>query len=192
MENNTILKDDTSILNEIKLFYKKLYTNESRLEYGTSAEKFLNLKHAKLTQTESDQCDDEISEQECLCALKTLSNGKTPGSDGFPAEFYKVFWQDIKESLIESFLCTFRKNELSIDQNWGIEYLKGRYIGDNIRTVTDLIAYLNNKNMEGILMLIDFEKAFLSVNWTFILDTLKNFNFGPKFQKWVGIMYNNI
>ena len=70
-------------------------------------------------------------------------------------------------------------------------YIKGRYIGENIRTIKDMITYLKLKNKTGILLLIDFEKAFDSVRWDFMAETLKAFNFGPIFQKWVKVLYTN-
>ena len=39
-------------------------------------------------------------------------------------------------------------------------YIKGRYIGENIRTISDLIDYTSLRNMPGIVLLIDFEQAF--------------------------------
>ena len=42
------------------------------------------------------------TEKECLEALKTMESEKTPGTDGFPAEFYKVFWNDISSTLINA------------------------------------------------------------------------------------------
>ena len=70
-------------------------------------------------------------------------------------------------------------------------YIKGRYIGENIRTIQDMITYLKIKNKTGILLLIDFEKAFDSVRWDFMAKTLKAFKFGPIFQKWVKVLYTN-
>jgi hypothetical protein len=46
--------------------------------------------------------------------------------------------------------------------------------------------------MSGILLLIDFEKAFDSLDWNFINRTLKYFNFGENIRKWVNIFYKNI
>ena len=38
-----------------------------------------------------------INDIELLNALRDLPSGKSPGIDGLPAEFYKVFWTDLKE-----------------------------------------------------------------------------------------------
>ena len=70
-------------------------------------------------------------------------------------------------------------------------YIKGRYIGENIRTVSDVIHYLKEKNMDAIILLIDFEKAFDSVSWTFIDKALEKFNFGVDYRKWVKTLYTN-
>ena len=34
-------------------------------------------------------CEGEITTEECVKALDTFDNGKTPGNDGIPVEFYK-------------------------------------------------------------------------------------------------------
>ncbi len=71
-------------------------------------------------------------------------------------------------------------------------FIKGRNITDNIRSVSDILQYLKDNNQPGILLNIDFEKAFDSVDWKFMLLSLEKFNFGPLFVKWVKTIYNNI
>ena len=45
---------------------------------------------------------------------------KTPGSDGIPAEFYKVFWNDISEHLVTSINHAYQKEQFSVTQKRGI------------------------------------------------------------------------
>jgi hypothetical protein len=52
-------------------------------------------------------------------------------------------------------------------------YIKGRYIGTNARTILDICEYCENRNYDGILLFLDFQKAFDSVEWNFIFETLK-------------------
>ena len=40
--------------------------------------------------------------------------------------------------------------------------------------------------------MIDFEKAFDSISWDFLLSVLKFFNFGESIINWVKVFYNNI
>ena len=71
-------------------------------------------------------------------------------------------------------------------------FVKDRYIGQNIRLLSDLMEYTDVKKISGILLFIDFEKAFDSVEWIFIMNSLELFNFGPSIRKWFSILYNNV
>lgn len=42
-----------------------------------------------------------------------MKNGKSPGSDGLNVEFYKIFWNDIKTDLLESFNFSYHNGSLS-------------------------------------------------------------------------------
>ena len=44
-------------------------------------------------------------------------------------------------------------------------YIKGRSIGDNIRTMLDILDITKNKTEPGIMVMIDFEKAFDTISW---------------------------
>jgi hypothetical protein len=70
--------------------------------------------------------------------------------------------------------------------------MKGRSTFNNIRSTIDIINYTNENRENGILAYIDFEKAFDTIKWKFMENVLKKLNFGPKFQKYVNIMYQNI
>ena len=48
------------------------------------------------------------------------------------------------------------------------------------------------ENIPGIMIFLDFQKAFDSVEWDFILECLESFNFGSKFVGWVKTFYKNI
>ena len=57
-------------------------------------------------------------------------------------------------------------------------FVKGRYIGENIRLISDVMEYTKVQNIPGILLSLDFRKAFDSLEWPFIMKTLDYFNFG--------------
>ena len=46
--------------------------------------------------------------------------------------------------------------------------------------------------MPGLLIFIDFEKAFDSLEWNFLYNCLDVFNFGPNFKRWIKTFYANI
>ncbi len=69
-------------------------------------------------------------------------------------------------------------------------YIKGRYIGTNARLIQDYFEHCENFKVPGILLFLDFEKAFDSIEWNFMLSVLEKFNFGKSFISWIKILYN--
>ena len=180
---------------------------------------------------------------ECLESLKTMESNKTPGTDGIPADFYKVFWNDIKPFFLASINASFEKGLLSISQRRGLitlipkkdkpkcsiknwrpisllncdykiaaksianrikktlpsiinsdqtGFLKHRFIGENIRLLNYIISYTEKVEIPGLLLFIDFEKAFDTLEWPFIEKTLKYFNFGGSLISWINLFYTDI
>ena len=164
---------------------------------------------------------------------------KTPGSDGIPAEFYKIFWDDISEHLVTSINHAYHKEQFSVTQRRGIiklipkkdtepyliknwrpitlhncdykiaakalanrlkkvlpklvnsdqtGFMKGRFIGENIRLIDGVINFAEVENIPGLLLFLDFEKAFDTVEWVFIKKTVQQFNFGPSMIKWINML----
>ena len=56
-------------------------------------------------------------------------------------------------------------------------YVKNGNITDTIRTIQDIIEFTEIHKLHGI----DFEKAFDTLEWKFILKWLKFYNFGNNF-----------
>ena len=54
------------------------------------------------------------------------------------------------------------------------------------------MEYTKVKKVPGLLLFIDFEKAFDSLEWDFLEKCLEKFNFGPDFRRWVNIFYNDV
>ena len=49
-----------------------------------------------------------------------MENNKTPGNDGLSKEFYEVFWNDVKITLLASTNDAFIKEELSTSQKQAV------------------------------------------------------------------------
>ena len=70
-------------------------------------------------------------------------------------------------------------------------YVKDRFIGEAIRSIFDIMDFTAKENIPGLLLFIDFQKAFDSVEWEFLIESLKKFNFGRDFLQWVKTFYNS-
>ena len=53
-------------------------------------------------------------------ALKNMKNDKSPGPDGFTAEFLKFFWIDIGIFVLRSLNYAYRTGQLSVTQKQGV------------------------------------------------------------------------
>ena len=70
-------------------------------------------------------------------------------------------------------------------------YVKGRYIGESIRIITDMMSFTEKKNIPGLAVFLDFEKAFDSIELCYLQKCLEAFNFGPHLRQWIIVLYNN-
>ena len=203
--------------------YKFLFDNDSIVRVNT--------------EQQQQHCEGMLTLDECLAALKTFNKNKSPGTDGFTAEFFLRF--GLGHVMVDTFNYAFATGKLSISQRQGIirlipkkdkdpsylknwrplpllnvdykiatksfalrkkvlpqvinnaqtGYIEGRFIGQNIMQISDILSFAAELNIERMATFIDFEKAFGSLEWEFLLKT---FNFGPDFKRWIQVLYNNI
>ena len=66
-------------------------------------------------------------------------------------------------------------------------FIAGRFLGENVRLIYDVLFESKKQNLPGLLLSIDFEKAFDTVSWKFIMKVLDYFNFGNSIKSWVGL-----
>ena len=52
--------------------------------------------------------------------------------------------------------------------------------------------YTKKQKIPGILVALDFRKAFDSLEWSFIMKTLDSFNFGTSIKRWVSTFDSNV
>jgi len=69
-------------------------------------------------------------------------------------------------------------------------FMSNRYIGENIFKITSLVDCHHRESKDGMLVLLDYEKAFDTVEWDFINFVLHKMNFPLYIIKWVNIIYN--
>ena len=69
-------------------------------------------------------------------------------------------------------------------------FLKNKSISANIVLIEGMLRHTEREKIPGLLLFVDFEKAFDTVEWAFIVKTLKHYNFGPSLVKWFETFYN--
>ena len=241
-EDGTFIYEPENILKEANCFYKTLYSEQPTTNPDLKNE-FKNDELPKLTNLEADMLEGILSLQEVSLTLKHMKNDKSPGSDGFSANFFKVFWKKLGDFVVRSINYSYNIGSLSITQKQGIitcipkegkpkqflknwrpicllntvyklasgtianrlkstlnklvnndqtGFIKGSYMGDNTRLLYDIMSYTDCNQIPGLLMLIDFEKAFDTLSFSFIKQVFDFFNFGPMFKNWIALFFNNM
>ena len=97
--------------------------------------------------------------------------------------------QKIAAKAIAKRLETVLPNLIHPDQTG---FVKGRYIGENIRLISDVLDLTKEQKIPGILIALDFRKAFDSLEWPFIMRILDTFNFGSSIKRWISTFYTNV
>ena len=114
-ENGSILTYQSPILDEIKTFYQTLFdSRDCDLQNVNLKEYLANYNINKLTEIQSKLLEGKLTVHELGQALKNMKNGKTPGIDGFPAEFLKVFWSKLKFIIQRAINSSYDNNELPL------------------------------------------------------------------------------
>lgn len=140
-EGVNVTNDDDLIKMQVD-YYENLYKTKSITRIEDVNEFMKNINVPKLSEENRMKCEGMIDNEECLTALKKMSNNKSPGCDGLTAEFYKVHWQSVGTMIVDSFNEAYEKGELSSSHKRGIITLlhKGKLLPrnklDNWRPIT--------------------------------------------------------
>jgi hypothetical protein len=90
----------------IRDYFESLYSN--KFENLEEMDRFLDIyNHPKLNQEDISHLNRSITQNEIEAAIRSLPKKKSPGPDGFSAEFYQIF----KEELIQTLLKLFHEIE---------------------------------------------------------------------------------
>lgn len=71
-------------------------------------------------------------------------------------------------------------------------YIKGRYISECIRIISDIMVFRKQKNIPGAAVFLDFEKALDSIEWSYLQRCSEVHKFGPHLQQWIKVFYDVI
>ncbi|GBG79969.1 hypothetical protein CBR_g30231 [Chara braunii] len=68
-------------------------------------------------------------------------------------------------------------------------FVQGRSIFNNIATTIEVLEVIQAENLDTTVLLLNLEKAYDKVGWTFVMTTLRHMGFGEGFCKWVAALY---
>ena len=236
-----LIKNRDGILKAQKDFYQKLYSSGNTTNLDQSPLNWVTQHMRKLNNTKKEKLEENINLTEIETVLFKMKNNKSPGPDGYSYEFFKIFWENLKFLMLNTFNEYLDSKRINGQQNLGIitclpkqgkdrRYMKNwrpitllnstykifsgllaerlrstleelihndqkgfvqnRFIGENIRLIHDIMTECETTNTTGFMILVDFEKAFDTLDWKFIQKTFELCNFGEKILNWIKILQN--
>ena len=101
-ENGEITTDNTEIQRIIRDYYQQLYAN--KMDNVEEMDKFLEkYNFPKLNQEETENLNRPITSTEIETVIRNLPANKRLGPDGFTAEFYQKFREELTPILLKFF-----------------------------------------------------------------------------------------
>ena len=102
LKNETETEDQEIILSEEENFYRALCESSNiNIETPESNTFSENELIKPLSDENANICEEKITKEECKKALNEMGIGKSTGSDGLTSEFYKQFWDEIGDDVIQ-------------------------------------------------------------------------------------------
>ena len=111
-QTNNLTTEPKDIERIFLKYYKELYEQPESAD-REEMRAFLNkLDLPSIGEMQNDSLTREITIKEVDEAINGLKNAKSPGSDGYPVEWYKAFRNELSPLLVKSFNWTLQKDEL--------------------------------------------------------------------------------
>ena len=70
-------------------------------------------------------------------------------------------------------------------------YLPGRFIGSAVKSIYDAQYWTKRKEITALLILVDFSKAFDTLEHQFLWQAMEAFGFGPTYISWIQLIFRN-
>ena len=69
-------------------------------------------------------------------------------------------------------------------------FIKRRCIQDNFLYVQSTVRRLHRLNKPGLFLKLDIQKAFDTIDWSYLLEVLQTLGFGPKWREWISFLFS--
>ena len=111
------LSGQVEIQQIVEKFYRELYTLEER---PGNFDYFLNNISKTVDNKFIEKLEKPLTGGEIFSALKSLPEGRSPGIDGIPTEFYVEFWDDLNLTMLDLFNYILQERSLTKTQKKGL------------------------------------------------------------------------
>ena len=68
-------------------------------------------------------------------------------------------------------------------------FISNRFIGDNTRLLYDTINHCEMEHKEGLIIVLDFAKAFDTIEWSYIYSCMQLFGYGERFISFIKLLH---
>ena len=113
--DGTITRNIKEILQIQSEFYAKLYTTDPKVKFDATG-----INSPKLTEQQRISLDEPVTEQELGNAIAQMPRYKSPGIDGLPADFYKIFFVKLKGLLLKVYNDALQRGRLHSTARRGV------------------------------------------------------------------------
>ncbi|GKA11704.1 putative reverse transcriptase domain, reverse transcriptase zinc-binding domain protein [Tanacetum coccineum] len=135
----------------------------------------------------------DISDNEIKAALFYIDNNQASGPDGYSSQFFKDAWNVIGKEFCKAVRDFFISGKLLkegcldslVDLNQSA-FIPSRQISDNVLLSQELLrGYHRKRGYARCAFKVDIQKAYDSVEWSFLRDCLNRFGFHSTMIKWI-------
>ncbi|XP_056857118.1 uncharacterized protein LOC108835054, partial [Raphanus sativus] len=213
-QSGEVVTTQEGIKNEAEKFFSEFLSFEPPEVQEISVEELQNFLSFRCSNEEKSKLIKPVTEEEIKEVVFKMPNNKSPGPDGYTTEFFKASWSVIGKDLVIAIQSFFSKGFLPKGLNSTIlalvakkdkaiemrdyrpisccnviyksAFVKDRLLVENLLLATEIVKDYHKEDVSPrCAMKIDIAKAFDSVHWPFLLNTLRALNMPEEFVHWI-------
>lgn len=152
------------VVNHLQSFLQTAFTNTR----GITGEELSELIPYRVSNSMAGNLVRDVTSSVIMAVLQSMPANKTPGPDGYTAEFFIAAWSVIGEDFVTA-----------------IQSLS-RLLLENVLLATELIKDYHKDTISARCALkLDISKAFDTVKWDFVIAILEAMAFPTVFISWI-------